>query len=341
MRIPSRKRFASLIVGTAIATGFTAHVFGVTLDDVDAKRVRDTNNNGTGNVAEADVLDAGKYSTSQGHSVFVFQMTGVVDPSKITSADFSVTLISTAGTPTDFNIDAYAIRKAATPTILASDYETTAQLLMADFGGDNTTVGKRSLDATGQDTFATWLRNNWVDGEYLFIGLKTDPLTLGGSFRTSRFGSSAGGWTANSTDAQLIVTETPGADPYDEWAGPSGYNLVGGRDDDDDGDGLTNFDEFAFGLNPTSGASVNPIADISSLESDGIFSYTRLADSGLTYTVWLSTDLQDWGLEPAQVNEQAGAPDGNGVQTVVVELLSPPAGGKVFVRVKAEEPAAP
>ncbi len=137
------------------------------------------------------------------------------------------------------------------------------------------------------------------------------------------------------------VITVPGgpADPYDTWA--SGYSLTGGRDDDDDGDGLTNFDEFAFGLDPTSGASANPIADVSSLKSDGLFSYTRTADSGLTYTVWVSTDLQDWGTEPVSVLEEAGPPDANGVQTVVVELVSPPTSDKFFVRVKAEEAVSP
>ncbi len=210
MKRNNNKHLALAIIGAATLTGLTADAATtVLLDDVEARRVRDTNNNGTGDVAEADVLDVGRYSTSQGHSVFVFQMTGVANPAQITSADFSVTLISTAGTPTDFNIDAHAIRTSSAPTILASDYQTTAQLLMADFGGDNTTVGKRSLDATGQDTFATWLQNNWVDGQYVFIGLKTDPLTLGGGFRASRFGSSGGGWTANSTDAQLDLTVVP------------------------------------------------------------------------------------------------------------------------------------
>ncbi len=57
----------------------------------------------------------------------------------------------------------------------------------------------------------------------------------------------------------------------------------------------------------------------------GQFSYTRFASSGLTYTVWVSTDLQDWGDEPVAVTEEAGEPDEEtGVQTVLVELNSLP-----------------
>ncbi len=135
---------------------------------------------------------------------------------------------------------------------------------------------------------------------------------------------------------EVKFTAGTGTNPYDTWAGnfaPADLSDQGG---DNDNDGVTNFEEFAFGLDPTSGASVNPIVDIADLATLGQFSYTRLADSGLTYTVWVSTDLQDWGTEPAAVNEEAGAPNGNGVETVLVELISPPAGDKVFVRVKAE-----
>ncbi len=123
--------------------------------------------------------------------------------------------------------------------------------------------------------------------------------------------------------------------PYDIWA--DGYELVGGRDGDDDGDSMTNFQEFAFGLDPTSGASANPISDVSALDSLNQFSYTRNANSGLTYTVWISTDLFDWGTGPVAVTEEPGQPDEQtGAQTVLVELTNPPIADRVFIRVKAE-----
>jgi len=99
---------------------------------------------------------------------------------------------------------------------------------------------------------------------------------------------------------------------------------------------LSNFYEYAFGLDPTSGASVNPITDISEL-TDGIFSYTRRAGSNLTYTYWISTDLVDWGTEPATVLiEEAGGIDDDGVQTVTVVIAIPEESDKIFLRVKAE-----
>lgn len=105
---------------------------------------------------------------------------------------------------------------------------------------------------------------------------------------------------------------------------------------DPDGDGLTNQQEFAFGLDPTTGTSVNPI--ISSLDkSTHTFSYTRYAASGLTYTVWTSTDLQGWDLVlPADMTENVGTPDSNGVSAVEVTLTNPPVSDKLFVEVRAE-----
>ncbi len=179
------------------------------------------------------------------------------------------------------------------------------QMLFYNNGTGSTVVGR----FTATDTTATF--NQDATGSYSAYGL------------------------VNGIQLRAVTTAPP--DPYDEWAGENGYNLVGGPGDDDDDDGLSNFDEFAFGLDPTSGASVNPITDTSELATLGLFSYSRLANSGLTYTVWVSTDLQDWGNEPAVVTEEAGAPDPQtGVHIVNVELNDPPAGGKVFVRVKAD-----
>jgi len=98
---------------------------------------------------------------------------------------------------------------------------------------------------------------------------------------------------------------------------------------------MSNFQEFAFGLDPTKSSSVNPIS-VPFAKASGTFSYTRTAASGLTYTVLTSTNLATWSSAPA--SQVAGAPDANGVETVAVTLTgySPPVGGKLFVRVSAQ-----
>ena len=130
--------------------------------------------------------------------------------------------------------------------------------------------------------------------------------------------------------------------PYGDWqtAHFSGAQItagVAGPGADPDGDGMTNFQEFAFGLNPNSGASVNPVT-VPPHKDTGKFRYTRGATTGLTYTVWTSTNLANWDGPAAVTEEVVVPPDANQVETVEVTLTgySPPPGGNLFVRVKAQ-----
>jgi autotransporter-associated beta strand protein len=138
----------------------------------------------------------------------------------------------------------------------------------------------------------------------------------------------------------LVVTAGPSVSAYDTWLAlyPSltGANQLPGADPD--GDGLTNQQEFAFGLNPTSGASVNPIL-VPLDKTAGTFSYQRRASSGLTYKILTSTDLLTWPEDSgATASQSAGAVDGNGNQAVVVTLSGaiPLTAPKLFIRVAAE-----
>ena len=66
---------------------------------------------------------------------------------------------------------------------------------------------------------------------------------------------------------------------------------------DDDHDGLNNFSEYAFGIDPKSGASSHPVT----LEANPSVSlrYTRRnpALTRLTYSVWYSANLTEWHRE--------------------------------------------
>jgi fibronectin-binding autotransporter adhesin len=127
----------------------------------------------------------------------------------------------------------------------------------------------------------------------------------------------------------------PGAD-YDTWA--TAVGVVGGPSADDDMDGMTNNQEYAFGLVPTSGSSVNPI--VVPLSSAGTLSNTRRNSAftaPLAYSIWYSTTLEagSWIKDAAAVQ---GSPvlEGN-VETVPVtisaSLLTNP---KLFLQVRAE-----
>ena len=141
---------------------------------------------------------------------------------------------------------------------------------------------------------------------------------------------------------QLIETISTTVPDYTTWAAIYAPANLSDPAADLDGDGMTNGEERAFGLNPTRGSSVNPIS-VPFNRAAGTFSYTRRNPplTNLTYTVWTSATLGSW-TEDSTAVQSPGTPDANGMQVVGVTLtpglLAAPA---LFVRVKALEPTAP
>ena len=141
-----------------------------------------------------------------------------------------------------------------------------------------------------------------------------------------------GDWSFSETSGELSLDV--GTD-YDSWKTDNG--VTGGENDDDDNDGLTNHEEYAFGLDPTGGSSVNPIT-VPLSKTSGTFTYTRrdpsLPDPSLIYSIWYSTDLVTWLEDTGAVG---GGTTLNGeVETVPVtissSLLTNP---KLFIQVRA------
>ena len=124
------------------------------------------------------------------------------------------------------------------------------------------------------------------------------------------------------------------ASDYGDWA--DSFGLVGGPDDDDDGDGLTNFQKYAFGLDPTDPSDINAISPPD--RAAGTFTYTRrtLSLTGLNYVYESSSDLVTWdSFTPASEASDDGTP----VETITVTI--PPAllsEDKLFLRIEASEP---
>ncbi|MCU0749279.1 MAG: hypothetical protein MUF13_07010, partial [Akkermansiaceae bacterium] len=140
-------------------------------------------------------------------------------------------------------------------------------------------------------------------------------------------------WTFSEADGSLIYEVT--ATDYEIWG--STYGLGAGSESGDlDNDGITNFEEYAFGLLPNSGASVNPIAAPLD-KSTGTFSYTRRTDSGLFYSVWFSTDLAVW-TEDTSAFEGTPVPSGENETVPVTLSLLPgnPLPAKLFIQVRAD-----
>jgi hypothetical protein len=137
--------------------------------------------------------------------------------------------------------------------------------------------------------------------------------------------------------AALTFADVPIAalGPYETWVGGTFANAFTdtAATSDPDGDGKINRDEFAFGLDPTTGSSVNPITQQLD-KATGIFKYRRTKNSGLTYKVYYSTNLSAWTLDAAATQTPAAAVAG--VETVTVTLAAAtPLNGKLFVRVEA------
>jgi hyaluronate lyase len=135
----------------------------------------------------------------------------------------------------------------------------------------------------------------------------------------------------------ITVPPGPGT-PYTDWAAsflPG--NDVSNPADDNDNDGLTNQQEFAFGLNPVDGASVSPIL-VQLDKSHGTFTYQRRAGTGLSYRILTSTSLaaNSWTEDAAATQSQIATSGGDN-ETVVVTLTGAPLSApKFFIRVAAE-----
>jgi uncharacterized repeat protein (TIGR02543 family) len=156
--------------------------------------------------------------------------------------------------------------------------------------------------------------------------------------------SPAGTWELPVTGAKWVFTEANGnlayvvtATDYDTWKSANG--VTGGENDDDDSDGLTNHEEYAFGLDPTGGSEANPIA-VQLNKTTGKFSYTRRQQSltGLSYKVWTSTDLVTWTEDTGATSSQSVTGTVGEVETVEATLTGalPLTQPKLFIQVRAE-----
>jgi fibronectin-binding autotransporter adhesin len=155
-------------------------------------------------------------------------------------------------------------------------------------------------------------------------------------------GKSAGVYSSSDPSGRITgtgtLTVTSGGSPYTTWANtflPG--NDVSNPAGDNDNDGLVNQQEFAFGLSPISGSSVNPIL-VSLDKTTGTFTYQRRAATGLTYKVLTSTTLAagSWTEDTVATAGQIATASGSN-ETVVVTLTGAPfAAAKLFVRIAAE-----
>lgn len=127
----------------------------------------------------------------------------------------------------------------------------------------------------------------------------------------------------------------PSTDDFQIWIDQTG--ATGGAIGDPDFDGKDNAFEYAFGQNPTSGSSANPVVGKLNI-TNGKFTYTRRLQllTDLSYRVFTSTTLGSW-TEDLNFTSSVISTQGN-VETVEVTLSAPKplTSPKLFLKVEAE-----
>ncbi|TAE76804.1 MAG: hypothetical protein EAZ84_06345 [Verrucomicrobia bacterium] len=210
-----------------------------------------------------------------------------------------------------------------------------------------------TISGTGSATFngSFSIDTSAITGSTGYIWTLVDRVNLSSvSFDATTFAvigfddtDNDGVWTMSDAKGAWSFSEATGeltldiGNDYDDWG--SAYGLATGSEAGDlDNDGVSNLDEYAFGLLPNSGNSVQPI--VAQLNpSTRSFSYTRrdLSKTDLIYSVWYSTDLQTW-TEDVAASEGASTLNAD-VETVSVTLSAAagePLPSKLFIQVRAQ-----
>jgi hypothetical protein len=122
---------------------------------------------------------------------------------------------------------------------------------------------------------------------------------------------------------------------YLTWAATAFGGVTGlaqtGPSLDSDGDGLNNFLEYAFALDPTSGANPVPASAATVVEEGSSFleaSFSAREDADLQYTVRTGTDLSGWTAVTLSFSGGTWASDDPGIATVATQVDM---GGGVWV----------
>jgi autotransporter-associated beta strand protein len=153
-------------------------------------------------------------------------------------------------------------------------------------------------------------------------------------------------WTMTDAKGNWAFSEATGTlslavgSDYDDWGAT--YGLTTGSEGGDlDTDGLSNFEEYAFGLLPNSGSSVNPIISQFN-KTTGQFTYQRRLQSNtdINYSVRSSTTLatNEWNNLVKDTDYTESLSAAGDIETVTITLTPVPTSSKLFIQIKAEAP---
>jgi hypothetical protein len=293
-------------------------------------------------IPSATVLTPGRSGTSPGidrASVLVFQLP---DLGPVQNPFASITLhyhlLSINLSPAD--ADLYGLGRRSSSTALSTDYygenstpdPTDATLIENIILTNTTPLGDKTYSSVDLGSYLnTQYDSGNGAGSYVFLRFNTRAV----SGSTNRYGimSSEGG---AATTPEITYTFTAPLDYFD-WL--EAYPLPPGADTslraDIEGDGLDNYTEYVFGLNPVAGTSTS--AMLQPLDHDtSTFVYQRRKPSlsGVTsFDIETSTDMSHW-IKDSTAIQNAVAQGSNEIVTVTL-TLGLNAAKSLFVRVKA------
>lgn len=293
-------------------------------------------------LSTAITLLPGRSGTSPGvdrASVLVFQLPelGPVQ-NPFTSVTLQYNLTSINLSPPD--VDLYGLGRRSSPTVLGTDYygenstpdPTDATLIESIILTNTTPIGDKTYSSAALDSYFN-AQYDGGSGAGSFVFLRFNTSAVPG--HTNRYGimASEGGVA---TDPEISYTFTAPPDYFD-WL--AGYPLPPGANPslraDIDGDGLDNYTEYVFGLNPVNGTSNSAIRQtLDRGTSSFIYQRRKPSLSGIaSFDIETSTNLSHW-IKDATAIQSAVTQGSNEVVTVT---LSPGlnAAASLFVRVAA------
>lgn len=204
---------------------------------------------------------------------------------------------------------------------------------------DVTSTARIHLESGAALAFADSSAIDWTGGMLDLTGDFVSDASL-------RFGTTSGGLTST----QLALISAPGITSFS--LSPTGYLTAGvaggydtwktqiingqdGRDEDADGDGFTNHQEYLFGTTPI-GSTNSLVTTLAN--SSGLVLRWLQRKNGASYKLMQSTTLGIESWIPAASNplldpDQSGAPTDYDYHTVTLLI----AGDKLFLRVEGEE----
>ncbi len=136
-----------------------------------------------------------------------------------------------------------------------------------------------------------------------------------------------------------LAADAPAMPPYEQWLASRlpGLGHLHGRDIDAEGDGTTNFGEFAFGGDPLA-HDVFPVPMDRAADGSVTLRYTaRKAPAGVAYRVQVAPDLGDWQPAAPDLTElfREDLPGGE-YERITVRYIPPEEAEKLFFRIVAE-----